>query len=81
MENLLVEPPDMADKAKTVSVKLPIDVIDSARIVAALRNQAMSDLMSDILRPALARMERKELARRSQEWERKGSAGPSGSNK
>ena len=42
--------------AKT-SVKLDDDVIETARIVAAYRGEPMADVLGDILRPVLARME------------------------
>lgn len=53
------------EKAKTLSVKLHTDVIEAARIVAAYRNETMTDMLSDLLRPVLARMEREEVAKRS----------------
>ena len=56
----------MADeKAKTLSVKLHLDVIESARIVAAVQGVSMTDLLSDMLRPAIFDMERNALAKRS----------------
>lgn len=58
--------PTMADdKPKTLSVKLHIDVIESARIVAAYRNESMTDMLSEILRPVLTKMERDEVTRRT----------------
>jgi hypothetical protein len=62
----LLEPPMADEKPKTMSVKLPMDVIESARIVAAYRGETMADLMAEILRPTLARMEQEEMARRTQ---------------
>jgi hypothetical protein len=53
------------DKPKTLSVKLDLDVIESARIVATLRNVTMTQLLSGILRPELAKLEREELAKRT----------------
>jgi hypothetical protein len=53
------------DKPKTLSVKLHMDVIESARIVAAYRNESMTDLLSDLLRPTLAKMEEEEIAKRT----------------
>jgi hypothetical protein len=41
-----------------------MDVIESARIVAAYRGEQISDMLSDILRPILAKMERDEMDRR-----------------
>ncbi len=56
----------MADeKVKTLSVKLHLDVIESARIVAAVDGVSMTDLLSDLLRPTIFEMERKALAKRS----------------
>jgi hypothetical protein len=54
------------NKPKTMSIKLPMDVIESARIVSAYRGGTMTDLMGDILRPALAKMEQEEIAKRTQ---------------
>ena len=43
----------MADeKPKTMSIKLPMDVLESARIVSAFRGGTMTDLLAEILRPA-----------------------------
>ena len=56
----------MADeKFKTLSVKLHLDVIESARIVAAVDGVSMTDLLSDLLRATIFDMERKALAKRS----------------
>jgi hypothetical protein len=65
MTTLLASEPMADDKAKTLSVKLHMDVIESARIVAAIRNISMTDMLSDMLRPDLVRMERDELAKRT----------------
>lgn len=62
----VLELPMADEKPKAMSVKLPMDVIESARIVSAFRNETMTDLMGDILRPILAEMEREEMAKRSQ---------------
>jgi hypothetical protein len=56
----------MADTApKTLSAKLPMDVVESARIVAAYRNEQIGDLLGGILRPILAKMEQEEQAKRN----------------
>jgi hypothetical protein len=52
-------------KPKTLSVKLPMDVIEAARIVSAYRGEPMADMLADILRPALVKMERDEVAKRA----------------
>lgn len=52
-------------KPKTLPVRLAIDVIESARIIAAFRNEPMAEMLSDILRPILAKMEKEEVAKRS----------------
>jgi len=65
MSTALLEPPMSTEKPKTLSMKLHMDVIESARIVAAYRGEAMTDMLSDILRPILAEMEREETARRA----------------
>jgi hypothetical protein len=53
------------DKPKLMSVKIPMDVLESARIVSAYRGSTMTDLLGDILRPALARLEQEETAKRA----------------
>jgi hypothetical protein len=55
----------MADEKMTLPVRLPTDVIEMARIIAAIRNLEVSDLLSDILRPILARMEQEAWDERS----------------
>ena len=65
MSTALLEPPMADEKPKTLSMKLHMDVIESARIVAAYRGVAMTDMLSDILRPVLAEMEREETTRRA----------------
>jgi hypothetical protein len=65
MTTAAVEAPMADEKTKTLSVKLHMDVIESARIVAAIRNVSMTDMLSDMLRPELVRMEREELAKRT----------------
>jgi hypothetical protein len=54
------------------SVKLPIDVIEMARIVAACRNETMTELLGDTLRPLLEKMQREEFAKRSKPPKSKG---------
>jgi hypothetical protein len=64
----------MADSKKpaTVSVKLHVDVVESARIVAALRGITITDLVSDMVREDLARMEAEEIAKRAKAQKGKG---------
>jgi len=62
----LLDPPMASAKPKAMSVKLPMDVIESARIVSAFRGESMTDLLAELLRPALAKMEADEIAKRSQ---------------
>jgi len=64
---LSTEPRAMAKRPapKTLSVKLEMDVIESARIVAAYRGESMTELLSRILRPVLMKMEEEETAKRS----------------
>ena len=52
------------DKAKTQPIRLAADVIETARIVSAYRGEAMADMLSDILRPILEKMEREATAKR-----------------
>lgn len=47
------------------SVKLTADVVESARIVSALRDEDMVHLLSDLLRPLLKKIEDEELAKRT----------------
>jgi hypothetical protein len=54
-----------ADKAESRSLKMPLDVLETAKIVAALKSMSMTDLVADILRPALAEMEKEEFAKRT----------------
>jgi hypothetical protein len=72
MSTALLESPMATEKPKTLSVKLHMDVIESARIVAAYRGEAMTDMLSDILRPILAEMEREETTRRAKSRATKG---------
>jgi hypothetical protein len=53
------------DKPKTQSVKLATDVVESARVVAALRGVSMTDMISDFLRPTLAKWESEEIQKRA----------------
>ena len=46
------------------SVKLPADVMESARIVAAYTGEPMAEMLGSILRPILAKREREESAKR-----------------
>ena len=55
------------DKPKTLSVKLPMDVIETARIVTAYTGDSMTDLLGDILRPVLVKMEQEQVAKRAKE--------------
>ena len=48
---------------------MPADILDTARVVAALRNETITDVLAGIWRPALAKMEREELAKRTRRAE------------
>jgi hypothetical protein len=74
METLLMEPPMAKSNRETLSVKLEMDVVESARVVAALTGESMTDLLSKILRPTLAKMEQEEMTKRMKAT-RKGKAG------
>jgi hypothetical protein len=52
-------------KKKGTSVQIDDDVVKSARLVSALTDKPMSTLISDLLRPVLAKMENDELAKRT----------------
>lgn len=63
-QELLDEP--MADKKPTtLSVKLRMGVIESARVVAALRGVTITDLISDMVEDDLKRMEQEEIEKRA----------------
>jgi hypothetical protein len=68
----LLDEPMAGEKPKTLAAKLHMDVIESARIVAAYRGETITDLLSDILRPVLARMEQEEVSKRTKAAKRKG---------
>ena len=63
------------EKPKTLSVKLEMDVVESARIVAAYRGETITEMVSQILRPVLARMEQEEAAKRQRPRGKKGTKG------
>lgn len=60
----LRDPPVAEEKSKTLSVKLHMDVVEAARIVSAYRNESMTDMLSEMLRPLLTKMEQLEVAKR-----------------
>jgi hypothetical protein len=64
MATALPESPMYAEKPKTLSVKVHYDVVESARIVSAYRGESMTDMLSDLLRPVLAKMEQEETSKR-----------------
>ena len=65
MTALLSRAPAMStEKPRTLSVKLETDVVEAARIVTAFRDESMTELLSGILRPVLAKMEQEEIAKR-----------------
>lgn len=68
----LMETPMAAEKPKTMSVKLEMDVLETARIVAAFRGQPMTEMLSAILRPVLVKMEQEESAKRYKPRSKKG---------
>lgn len=45
-------------------IKLPTDVVDHARVVAALRGVPMTDMLGDFLRPFLSKWESEEIDKR-----------------
>ena len=70
MPSLLVEPSVAPKKSKEptpalLSIKLHADVVESARIVAAYRGQTMADVIGDLVRPLLKKLERDEHAKRN----------------
>jgi hypothetical protein len=66
-----LDEPMAGEKPKTMSIKLPMDVIESARIAAAFRGETMADLLGTILRPALAKIVHDEMAKRQAAEKRK----------
>jgi hypothetical protein len=65
------------EKPRTISVKLELDVVESARIVSAYRGESMTELVSRILRSILAKMEQEETTKRAKKLNRKEKAGGS----
>lgn len=61
--NAVLQGPSVAKK-KGVSVQIDEDVVKAARLVSALVDKPMATLISEILRPILAKMEADELAKR-----------------
>lgn len=56
----------MADaKPKTLSVKIDMDVVESARVVAALTGVTITSLISGMVRDDLKRMEQEEIDKRA----------------
>lgn len=51
-------------KKKGTSVQIDDDVVKTARLVAALEDKPMAALISEILRPILAKMEAEGLAKK-----------------
>jgi hypothetical protein len=51
-------------KKKGISVQIDDDVVKSAKLVSALTDKPMATLISEILRPVLAKMEAEEMAKR-----------------
>lgn len=65
MASIALEEPMTDDKPKTLSVKLRYRAVELARIVAAYRNEQITEMLSDILEPVLEEMHAKEIARHS----------------
>jgi hypothetical protein len=70
----LLDPPTIEESAmpaekpkapKTVSIKMPADVVESARVVSALRGVSMTDMLGDYLRPLLSQWEDEEIRKRA----------------
>lgn len=58
------------EKPKTLSVKLRTEVVEAARIVSAYSGDQITDLLSNILEPILAKMEQEEHAKRAKAQKR-----------
>jgi hypothetical protein len=65
--NATLQEPQVMAKKKGVSVQIDEDVVKTARLVSALVDKPISALVSDMLRPLLAKMEQDEIAKRNQE--------------
>ncbi len=65
MSPMVMEAPMVKEpKIPMASVKLPEDLIESARVIVAIRGGTIMDLLDGILRPTLERMETEALAAR-----------------
>lgn len=70
---LVSENPDAVEAVQTVAdsgmeaVKLPADVVRSARILAAYTGDPLAEMLADMLRPLLIERESREVARRQKE--------------
>ncbi len=72
MSTSLLELPLMGKKTEgTQPIRLRAEVVEAARIVSAYRGENMTDMLSDILRPILAKMEAQEVAKRAKGSNRK----------
>lgn len=65
MNQVLSGEPMTEKKPSTLSVKLRMEVIESARVVAALRGVTITDLISDMVEEDLKRMEQEEIDKRA----------------
>jgi hypothetical protein len=65
MSQALLDAPMAEKKPSTLSVKLRMSVIKSARVVAALRGITITDLISDMVEDDLKRMEQEEINKRA----------------
>ncbi len=64
------DPPSESSSGESpalLSIKLPADVVKTARIVASLNDASMSDLLGDLLRPILKKLEDDGFAKRRKE--------------
>lgn len=62
------------ESSATLSVKLRMGAVESARIVAALRGVTITDLISDMIEEDLKRMEREEIEKRARAGRKGGKA-------
>lgn len=65
MAQALLDAPMAKTKSSTLSVKLRMSVIESARVVAALRGVTITDLISDMVEDDLKRIEQEEIDKRA----------------
>jgi predicted DNA-binding protein len=57
----------VAKKASTTTVRLPSDIVDKARIVAAHTGRDMSEVLAEVLAPAMDKAYKQVIAKAARE--------------